>query len=128
VYRQFSGHVSNGIVYLEESAGAESVSLETGRVYGPSMRWRVYKGSLRHSDMPSQTAALTVYMVDDENQETQTVANTIAMDTQRGNEFYVNRSGEFMRVALDYSGSVAGTFQDVRMWVENQGKAGRIAT
>jgi hypothetical protein len=126
VYREYSGHTSNGTVYLEESTGAEPVTIQYGRVYGDGKWFRVTEGNLRHSDMPSETCVVTWSAGDDANDEEQTIANTVALDSRKGSRFYVNRAGEWHSFLIEYDGDVAGSFLDVRAQVAGTGKPGRI--
>ena len=128
VYREYSGHVSDGKVYLEESTGAEAVTIETARIYGAGKLLRVTKGNLRHSDMPAETCSITWSSGDDANSEEQTIANTVALDLDKGTEFWINRSGEWHSFVLSYTGTTAGSFLDVRAQMSSTGKPGRIAT
>jgi hypothetical protein len=70
---------------------------------------------------------VTATLGDDQNTGSQAIANTVALDGLKGDQFYVNRAGGWMQFQIDYAGSVAGSFLSISVRAAQTGKPGRIA-
>lgn len=138
VYRVYSGHNSNGNVYLEDSGNTDAsnaydsggnipMEVDLGDKYAQWSEFGVNKGNIRHGDAGSgQSVALTVTMKRDSSGNAQSVTKTVSMAGDKGTEFLVSRAGERLSLSLVHTGQSRLSLRDVRLDVEPMGAAGRV--
>lgn len=136
VQRIYSGHVSDGIVYLEnngntdasnayDSSGTVPLSIKTGRRYGPDRRDLAFKdASYRHTDWGSGQTATISFTVGRDTSNNETLSKTLALSSQKGEQVWIGRSGEFFEIQIDHTGSARGAIQDARHEVRLMGSSG----
>lgn len=126
VHRIYSGHTSNGSVYLDYD-NTTAKQIKTARTYGPDMRGiEVRLGRLRHTDFgASATATVTWSAYDDENGDSQSEAESVSLSGQSGDDFWVALGAEAHECQIDYTGSTAGSLLDIRADYRVRGKAGK---
>ncbi len=139
-YRAYTGHVSDGNVYLEDGAATDASSsysgtqvpliVKTGRIYGEDRHdWSAYRGNLRHTAFgAANTCSIAWTWGRDSSGNTATVTkSSVSLVSQAGTEFLINRSGEWHEAQITHTGSGQGALLDMRVEARNQGKSGRVA-
>lgn len=144
-HRLWSGHTTNGIVYLENNGTTDASAaysstqvpliVTTARLYGDSLGqalswrdWAVYKANLRHTAAGgSETVSVAWTTGRDSSGVTQSVTKTPSIVSQRGDEFYVGLGGEWHEITLTHTGSASWAVLDMRMDAQAMGRSGRVA-
>jgi hypothetical protein len=126
VYRVYSGHTSDGTVNVENSTGAENLSVKTGRRYSDT-EFSIDWGTLRHSDGAGETITVAVTMGRDSEDEEYTYSQSVALDNQKQTEFWVELSGEWFEVELTYTGTTNISIDGITFKAEPMGRSGKVA-
>lgn len=138
-YRLYSGHVSDGNVYLEGGAATDASSSYsgtqvpliplTGRAYGDWSDFSAYRGNLRHTDFGFGETCSVVWRWgrDSGSAPTGTVTKTVSLYNQRGTDFFIGRSGEWAEMQITHTGSGTGALLDCRVDIQGMEKSGRKA-
>ncbi len=136
-YRVYSGHVSDGFVYLERGAATDAsqsysstqvpLIVKTGRTYGSWRDWLAYRGNLRHTAFTAgNTASLVWTWGRDSNGQTGSVTkSSVSLVSQVGTDFFIGRSGEWAEMQLTHTGTGVGALLDCRVDVQVMEKSGR---
>ena len=139
VYRRYSGHSSDGLVYLENNSGTDAslsfngsqvpLSILSGKLYSADgEEFGVYKGRIRDRSFSPDTALVTWKTSRDFNLaslQTKTATVSLAGDAV---EFYVNQGGEWHTFQLEHYGAAqGGGLVDVDLEVLGMGRTGKIS-
>lgn len=137
VYRLYSGHVSDGFVYLEGGAATDAsqsysstqvplIAL-TGRNYNGWRDFSAYRGNLRHTNFGSGQTCSMVWSWgrDSGSVPTGTTTKTVSLYNQVGTDFFIGRSSEWAEMQLTHTGSGTGALLDCRVDVQIMEKSGR---
>jgi len=129
---RFSGHPSDGSVYVEESG---SVDVATGDTVVMSIRSAqmshdkvdlgIVKATLNHSDFGSgATGTLTATLYRDSSNSENSRSQSIRLDGNRGTTVGIGRAGELVDFTFEYSGSGSGGVGGVAAEVDGHGRSG----
>lgn len=129
---RFSGHPSDGSVYVEEvgtvdEATGDEVELvvKTGQVGREKVNIAVVKATLNHSDFGSgETGELTLTAYRDSSNSQNSRSQSIRLDGHRGTTIGIGRAGEVIDVEVVYGGPGTGGFGTIDLEVEGQGRSG----
>jgi hypothetical protein len=134
-HRTYSGHTSNGYVYLDLSGTTDAsqsysgttipYTAKSGKIYGPIRLFGTGVASLRHSDWGSNSATVTWTTGRGASGTTQTATKTVSLSGAQNNDFFVGRAGEWCEVQVSCN-SGSGALQDVRFEPLVMGKAGQV--
>lgn len=144
IYRMYTGHPSDGQVYVEwsgvvdESLAASGIypgadanvvpmDVSTGKMFTPDYtEFKVFKFSLRHSDWGADESlsATMVFKRDQNIQTSGVVTKTVALNQARGTEFFFGRQCETLEVQLQHTTSGTGSVTDMRAVTRKAGPAG----
>jgi len=139
LYRLYSGHVSDGNVYLEGGAATDASSAYsgtqvplialTGRNYNAWRDFSAYRGNLRHTDFGvGQTCSMVwTWGRDSGSAPTGTTTKTVSLASQKGTDFFIGRSGEWAEMQITHTGSGTGALLDCRVDAQVMEKSGRKA-
>jgi hypothetical protein len=129
---RFSGHPSNGAVYVEESGAADAATganvaavICTGKLGRDKINIGLIKGTLIHGDFGTGavcTVTTTTYR--DSAAFTSQRTNEVSLSGHRGSTYLIGRSGEAFQVQIEYSGSGQGGWSGWQIEVDGQGRAG----
>jgi len=143
-YRVWSGHFSNGIVYLEDDGTTDTSQAYSGtqvpfnpitpRMYGEFVSdrmvwrdWATYKAMLRHTSAGSGTITVDWTTGRDASGVTQSVTKTPSLVGQDADEFYVGLGGQWAEVELTHTGAANFALLDLTAEVQAMGRSGRVA-
>ena len=132
ILRLYSGDPADGKVYLEDNGTGVNVSAKTGRNYikdrnGDRRYAYVYKLNARHTDWGTgKTGVITWGVGFDASGQTDSVANTLSLANQEGEELLVARMGEWHEVTFASTGTGLGSLLDVHTDARLMGKVGVI--
>ena len=129
---RFSGHPTNGSVYVEESG---SVDVSTGATVAMTVRSAqvshdkvdlgVIKATLNHSDFGTgETGTFTATLYRDSANTENSRSQSIRLDGNRGTTIGIGRAGELVDVEVSYSGSGSGGVGGVDLEIEGHGRSG----
>lgn len=129
---RYSGHPSNGSVYLEESGYADAATghgvemiLRTAQVAEKQVALGIVKAILNHSNFGTgEAGTVTVTTYRDSANTNTSRTQTIRLDGNRGTMFGVGRAGEAVDWEVRYGGSGIGGIGDIEAEVEGQGRTG----
>lgn len=132
-YRRYSGHSSDGVVYLEESGytdaatgDAISCSVKTGEIDTGSKGVGVQKVNLEHSDWGTgEEGTLTVVTGRDIADSTQTVSKTISLAGDKTSQVMVARAGDWITIQFQHSDSAAGRIGKGVIEADTMGRKGK---
>jgi hypothetical protein len=138
VHRLYSGHTSDGVVYVEDYGTVDDSSsysgsqvpliVTTGKMYEGMNLWNVYRGNLRHSNFGASQSCVVGWTAGrDAPNTTQVVNKTVSLTNALGTEFMVARMGEWHQVTITHTGAAQGSIQDIRLKAKAMGDAGRVA-
>lgn len=141
VFRLFSGHTSNGIVYLEnngnqdysnsyDGSGNIRFDIRTGRIYqeiqGREIQWSVGKVKVKHTDGGvGETVTFTWTAGFDEDDESHSEAATLPIAGQKGDEVYIGLAGEWHDIRIEHSGKADFAILDCKPTVSAGGPSGQ---
>ena len=131
-YYRFSGHPSNGKVYVEESGSVDAATgrnvemiIRSGQVGTGKVDMGVIKATLNHSDFGSgQVGTLTATLYRDSSNSENSRSQSIQIDGNRGTSIGIGRAGELVDFEFTYSGSGVGGVGGVTVEIEGQGRSG----
>ena len=129
---RFSGHPSDGSVYVEESGtvdeatGSEvEMTVRSGQVGREMINLGVIKATLSHSDFGTgETGTFTATLYRDSSNSENSREQEIRLDGHRGTTIGVGRAGDLVDVEIAYSGPGTGGLGDVSLEVEGHGRSG----
>lgn len=131
-YRRYSGHPTDGTVYLEESGGEDdatgeaiSMDVETGQDGSGRLDSACLKALLLHSDWGEEaegTLTVTAHMRG--GASTQVVTKQVSLEGQRGHEVMIARAGEKFSVRFQHDESDTGAILGVELEMQRQGRSG----
>jgi len=132
---RYSGHPSNGVVYLEESgttdaatAAAVGMVIRTGQIDNDKVDMGIVKATLNHSDFgDGSTGTLVVTAYRDSSDSENSRSQSIALDGNRGTTVGVGRAGELFDFEFSYRGTGIGGVGGVVIEVDGQGRSGSAA-
>jgi len=136
VYKRYTGHPTDGVVYLEggttdasQSYSSTQVPLivTTPRLYGEEFEWGVFKGNIRHTSFGAQNLAVQWVSRRDARDSSQTVNKTVSLNNAKGTEFYVGLAGESHEVTLTHTDAASGALHDIRFEPMRGYRPGRVA-
>lgn len=127
-YRVFSGHTTDGKVYLEwnTATGADAsqaysgtqlpMIYTSGRSYDDEDDIVIDWLNLRHTDWGTgQTATLAWTTGTDDYGTSTSTTKTVALASQQGTEVFIGRSGEWHNYTLTHTGTGTGALLDMRV-------------
>ena len=137
-YIRWSGHASDGAVYVENTGGTDAsqsysgtivpILLTSARRYGPEREMAVYKASLRHTAFGGgRTLSAAWTSGRDASGQTQTKSSTVSVATQGSTQFLVARQGEWHELSVTDSGATQGGIQDCIYDAMPGARPGRVA-
>lgn len=129
---RFSGHPSNGSVYVEESGAVDASTganvltrIRTGKISKQKVDLAIVKATLIHSDFGSgETATLTATVYRDSANFSTSRTSSLSLQGHRGTTVGVGRSGEAMDFLVEHSGIGQGGMWGVQVEVDGQGRSG----
>ena len=129
---RFSGHPSNGGVYVEESGTVDAatgttvaMTVRSGQVSHGKVDLGVIKATLNHSDFGTgETGTLTATLYRDSSNSENSRAQSVRLDGNRGTTIGIGRAGEIVDVTVEYSGSGSGGVGGVDLEIEGHGRSG----
>jgi hypothetical protein len=132
---RFSGHPSNGEVYVEESgyqdaATAANVAmvLRTAQVSHDKVDLGIVKATVNHCDFGTgETGTLTATIYRDMANTETSRAQSVRLDGNRGTTVGIGRAGELVDFTLAYSGTGSGGVAGVSAEIDGQGRSGSAA-
>ena len=139
VHRMYSGHVSDGSVYLEDSGTTDAsqsyssttvpLIVKTGRIYQGHRKWDVVRANLRHTDFGgTETCTVAWSSGLDSSGVSQTASKTVSLVGQDGEDFFVGLGGDWHEVQITHTGSASGALLDMRAETLGAGKSGKVLT
>lgn len=138
-YRSYTGHVSDGGVYLEDSGAVDASNanaaltstLQPSRIRASARRQiMLFQGRLRHDGWgASATHTVTVTSQRDLTGTQQTIAKTLTVPSgSRATDFLIARSGDWIELTITQATSVvAGSYSELILSGEAFGAVGRVA-
>jgi hypothetical protein len=129
---RFSGHPSNGAVYVEESGYQDAatatnvaMTLKTGKITAKKTDLAIVKATVLHSNFGTgATGTLTTTLYRDAAKSSNTRTNTLDLYGARGNTVFIGRAGEAVDFQIQYSGSGTGGILGIQAEVDGQGRSG----
>ena len=129
---RFSGHPSDGSVYVEEvgtvdeATGDEvEMTVRSGQVGREMITLGIIKATLSHSDFGTgETGTFTATLYRDSSNSENSREQSIRLDGNRATTIGIGRAGDLVDVEVVYSGPGTGGFGDVSLEVEGHGRAG----
>jgi len=129
---RFSGHPSDGSVYVEESGtvdeatGSEvEMTVRSGQIGREMINLGVIKATLSHSDFGTgETGTFTATLYRDSSNSENSREQSIRLDGNRGTTIGIGRAGDLVDVEVVYSGPGTGGLGDVSLEVEGHGRSG----
>ncbi len=129
---RFSGHPTDGNVYLEESGTIDAATgatvqatIKTGQLSAQMVDSAVQKVTVGHTDFGSgQTALLTATFYRDTANSSQTKSATVRLDGNRGTTVGMGRAGELVDFEVVTSGTGLGAISGLTLEVDGQGRSG----
>ena len=132
VHYRFSGHPSDGGVYVEESgyqdaATGENVEMvvRSGQVSRDKVDLAIVKATLNHSSFGSgETGTLIATLYRDSSNTENSRSQSIRLDGNRGTTVGIGRAGELVDFEFSYSGAGSGGVGGIAAEVEGHGRSG----
>jgi hypothetical protein len=129
---RFSGHPSDGSVYVEESGSADAstgetvaLSIRSAQVSHDKVDLGIVKATLNHSNFGTgETGTLVATLYRDSANTENSRSQSIRLDGNRGTTVGVGRAGELVDVTFEYSGSGSGGVGGVDLEVDGHGRSG----
>jgi len=129
---RFSGHPSNGGVYVEESGtvdAATGVTVEmvvrSGQIAKDKVDLAVVKATVNHSNFGTgETGTLTATLYRDAANTENSKEQSVRLDGNRGTTVGIGRSGELVDFEVSYSGTGSGGIGGVTIELDGQGRSG----
>lgn len=131
-YYRFSGHPSDGSVYVEESGSVDeatgstiALTVRSGQVAHDKVDIGVIKATLNHSNFGTgETGTLTATLYRDSANTENSREQSIRVDGNRGTTVGIGRAGELVDFTFEYSGSGSGGVGGVTVEVDGHGRSG----
>jgi hypothetical protein len=137
-YRRYSGHTSNGYVYVEggttDASGAYSSTtvpllLTTGKYDGNDRFAEFDTGATQHSDAGSSQSLTVIATAGDDYQNvTQVVTKTVSLNSNGKTPFLIARAGQWLQLQLQHTGAASFSLAPIDVSVRGQGKQGKVLT
>jgi hypothetical protein len=132
---RFSGHPSNGGVYVEESGYTDAATgsnvamvVKSGQIAKDKVDLAVVKATVNHSDFGTgETGTLTATLYRDVSNTENSRAQSVRLDGNRGTTVGIGRAGELVDVQVAYSGVADGGIGGVTLEIDGQGRSGSAA-
>jgi hypothetical protein len=129
---RFSGHPSNGDVYVEESGTVDAATgdavtmiVRSGQVSAQKVDLAVVKATVNHSDFGAgETGTIIATLYRDSSNSENSREQTVRLDGNRGTTVGIGRSGELVDFSIEYSGTGTGGIGGVTIEVDGQGRSG----
>ena len=129
---RFSGHPSNGGVYLEETGTTDAATGDTvemivrsGQIAKDKIDLAVVKATVNHSDFGTgETGTLTMTLYRDSANSENSREQSVRLDGNRGTTVGVGRSGELVDAEVSYSGTGSGGIGGITLEIDGQGRSG----
>lgn len=132
--RLYSGHTSDGKVYLEnygaldasESYSGTTLLLDvlTRRIHGGESDFSALKAWLRHTDFGDTGSCTVVWTVGRDEHASYARTQTVALNGQRRTLFDVARAGEWHSVGITHTAASTGALADLSVEVRGLGQQG----
>jgi hypothetical protein len=134
-YRRYSGHPSDGNVYLEESgtqdaatAAEVTLDLKTGQIGRGKIDLGVIKATVNHSEFGTgQTGTILATIYRDAANSSNSRSQSVRLDGNRGTTVGISRSGEYVDFEITYNGTGTGGIGSIDLEIEGQGRSGSAA-
>jgi hypothetical protein len=132
---RFTGHPSDGSVYVEESGSVDAatgdtvtVTVRSAQVAHDKVDLGIIKATLNHSNFgEGATGTLVTTLYRDSANTENSRSQSIRLDGNRGTTVGVGRAGELVDVTFEYSGSGSGGVGGVDLEVDGHGRSGSAA-
>jgi hypothetical protein len=132
---RFSGHPSNGAVYIEESGTTDAATDEavemvvrSGQIAKDKVDLAVIKATVNHSDFGTgETGTLLVTLYRDSSNSENSREQSVRLDGNRGTTVGIGRAGELVDFEISYSGTGSGGIGGVTIELDGQGRSGSAA-
>ena len=129
---RFSGHPSDGVVYIEESGSADGATgdnvamvLRTGKITNKKVDLALIKGTLVHSDFGTgEVATITTTCYRDAASSQNSRTNEVSLSGHRGTTFFLGRAGEAVDFQVEYDGDGDGGILGLQVELDGQGRSG----
>jgi hypothetical protein len=131
-YYRYSGHTSDGSVYVEESGYVDvasglpvTLTVKTGQLSSDKVDLAVVKGTIQHGDFGSgETCSLTTTAYRDASNTQNSKVQTVRLDGFRGTTAAIARAGELIDFEITYSGPGLSSLGGIDIEVSGQGRSG----
>jgi hypothetical protein len=131
-YYRYTGHPSDGTVYVEESGAVDeatgegvAMSIRTGKITNRKVDLAIQKATVVHSDFGAdETGTLTTTTYRDAAGSSNSRTNEVVLSGHRGTTVFIGRAGEAVDFQFDYSGSGTGGIGGVQAEVDSHGRSG----
>ena len=129
---RFSGHPSNGAVYVEESGTTDAATgsaiemvVKTGQIGSQKVDLTIAKATVNHSDFgDGETCTLVATLYRDSANTENSRSQSVRLDGNRGTTVGIGRGGELVDLEVTYSGSGTGGISGIDLEVTGQGRSG----
>ncbi len=131
-YLRYSGHPSNGEVYLEDSGTVDAATggevemvVRSGQISNQRVNLGVIKATVAHSDFGSgETGTIIATVYRDSANSENSRSQSVRLDGNRGTTVGIGRAGELVDVEVSYSGPGIGGLGGVQLEIDGQGRSG----
>jgi hypothetical protein len=131
-YYRFSGHPSNGEVYVEESGTTDAATgsevemiLRSGKITNRKTDVGIVKATVIHGDFGlGEEATLTTTLYRDSANSSNSRTNTVSLYGHRGTTVAIMRAAEAFDFQLQYSGTGTGGILGIQAEAEGHGRSG----
>ncbi len=122
---RFSGHPSNGNVYVEESGDSVAMTIKTGQIANKKVDLAIVKATLNHTNFGTgETATFTATLYRDTANTQNSRSQSVRLDGNRGTTVGIGRAGELVDFEIVYSGTGSGGIGSIDVEVDGQGRSG----
>jgi hypothetical protein len=138
VYRIYSGHTTNGIVYLEDSGTTDAsqayssttvpMILTPGRI-SEDKYVEVVRGSLQHTNAGStQTISLAWTSMGDKGSTDDTYTQAISLSSDDNDDVWIAMAGQQHEHTWTHTGAASFGLSGFTIWSRETGDVGRVLT
>ncbi len=131
-YLRYSGHPTNGEVYLEESGTSDAATgdevemvVRSNQISNQKVNLGVIKATVAHSDFGAgETGTIVATLYRDSANTENSRSQSVRLDGNRGTTVGIGRAGELVDVEVSYSGPGIGGLGGVQLEIDGQGRSG----
>jgi hypothetical protein len=129
---RFSGHPSDGSIYIEDSGYADAstgeniaMRLKTGKITSKKVDLAIQKATVMHGEFgQGENATLTTTLYRDAANSSNSRENIVNLHGARGTTVFIGRAGEAVDFEIEYDGIGSGGILGIQVEVDGQGRSG----